>query len=75
MAESFMKTLKVEEVYINEYSSFSDAYSNIERFIEIVYNKKRLHSSIGFRTPEEIEAHFHNKISTLAIPETVSTTG
>jgi transposase InsO family protein len=45
-AESFIKTLKVEEVYLNEYGTFEDAYSNIWRFIEKVYNKKRLHSSL-----------------------------
>jgi transposase InsO family protein len=61
MAESFMKTLKAEEVYINEYNTIADAFSNIERFIEIVYNTKRLHSSIGYKTPHEVEAHFQNR--------------
>ena len=54
-AESFMKTLKYEEVYLNEYESFMDAHGNIERFIEDVYNRKRLHSGIGYRTPDEVE--------------------
>jgi transposase InsO family protein len=54
-AESFNKTLKVEEVYINEYESFEEAYKNIQKFIEQVYNKKRLHSSIGYVPPEEFE--------------------
>jgi transposase InsO family protein len=54
-AESFIKTLKVEEVYLNEYGTFEDAYSNIWRFIEKVYNKKRLHSSLGYRSPEQFE--------------------
>ena len=54
-AESFNKTLKVEEVYINEYETFEDAYKNIKHFIELVYNKKRLHSSIGYIPPEEFE--------------------
>ena len=54
-AESFNKTLKVEEVYINEYETFEDALKNIKHFIEIVYNKKRLHSSIGYVPPEEFE--------------------
>ena len=75
MAESFMKTLKVEEVYINEYRNFTEARNNIEHFIEIVYNNKRLHSSLGYRTPEEIEAQFINQLSTLATTETVSAMG
>lgn len=75
MAESFMKTLKTEEVYINEYNTISEARINIEHFIEVVYNKKRLHSSLGYRTPEEIEAEFNNTFSTLAIQETVPAEG
>lgn len=54
-AESFMKTLKYEEVYLNEYQTFKDAQENIERFIDEVYNQKRLHSSIGYRSPIEYE--------------------
>lgn len=54
-AESFNKTLKIEEVYINEYETFEDAYRNIKQFIEAVYNRKRLHSSIGYVPPEEFE--------------------
>ena len=59
-AESFNKTLKVEEVYMNEYETFEDAYKNIKRFIEAVYNKKRLHSSIGYVPPEEFEREVLN---------------
>jgi putative transposase len=54
-AESFIKTLKVEEVYLNEYETFEDAYRNIWRFIEKVYNQKRLHSSIGYKSPDQFE--------------------
>lgn len=54
-AESFIKTLKYEEVYLCEYESFSEARTNIGRFIEEVYNKKRLHSSIGYLPPDEFE--------------------
>jgi putative transposase len=54
-AESFIKTLKYEEVYLKEYSSFTDALENIGDFIDDVYNKKRLHSSLGYRSPEVFE--------------------
>jgi putative transposase len=54
-AESFMKTLKYEEVLLNEYETYKDAVDNIERFIEDVYNRKRLHSSIGYQSPIEFE--------------------
>ena len=53
--ESFIGTLKTEEVYLKEYETFSDALSNIREFIEEVYNKKRLHSSLGYRSPEDFE--------------------
>lgn len=54
-AESFFKTVKYEEVYMNEYASFQDAYQNIQQFIEEVYNTKRLHSAIGYLPPAEFE--------------------
>ncbi|GAC1469530.1 MAG: IS3 family transposase [Gemmatimonadaceae bacterium] len=54
-AESFFKTLKYEEVYLKEYRTFEEAESNLERFIEAVYNTKRLHSSLGFLPPVEFE--------------------
>ena len=60
--ESFNKTLKVEEVYIKEYESFEDAYKNIKHFIELVYNKKRIHSGLGYITPEEFEMEVLAKI-------------
>jgi len=59
-AESFMKTLKVEEVYLKEYRTFDEAYNNIKQFIEVVYNNKRLHSSIGYLPPVEFEAKVLN---------------
>ena len=61
-AESFNKTLKVEEVYINEYETFEEAHRNIKHFIELVYNKKRLHSSIDYVPPEEFEREVLAKI-------------
>lgn len=61
ITESFFKTLKYNEVYLNEYESYEEALSNIESFIEIVYHKKRLHSSLGYLPPEEFERQFHQK--------------
>ncbi len=55
-AESFFKTLKTEEVYLNQYQTFQDAEANIGAFIEDVYNTKRLHSSLGYLSPIEFEA-------------------
>lgn len=46
-AESLIKTIKYEEVYMNEYETIEDVYRNIKQFPEEVYNKKRLHSSIA----------------------------
>ncbi|NMC58111.1 MAG: transposase, partial [Candidatus Methanofastidiosa archaeon] len=54
-AESFIKTLKVEEVYLNEYETFEDAFRNICNFIENVYNHKRLHSALNYRSPVQFE--------------------
>ncbi len=55
-AESFFKTLKREEVYLKEYRTFEEAETNVEAFIEAVYNTKRLHSSLGYLPPVEFEA-------------------
>lgn len=57
-AESFFKTLKREEVQINSYTTFAEAEANLGRFIEEVYNLKRLHSSLGYVPPAEFEARF-----------------
>jgi putative transposase len=54
-AESFFKTLKKEEVYLNQYSNFEEALENISVFLDDVYNVKRLHSSLGYLPPVEFE--------------------
>jgi len=54
-AESFMKTLKYEEVYRSEYRDLEDAQASIGEFLENVYNKKRLHSALGYCPPVEFE--------------------
>jgi len=53
--ESWMKTLKYEEVYRQEYRDLVEARTSIARFIDKVYNQKRLHSALGYRPPVEFE--------------------
>ena len=53
--ESFMKTLKREEIYANRYDNLEDLRANIAEFIEQYYNRQRLHSALGYRSPEEFE--------------------
>lgn len=53
--ESFMKTLKYDEIYMRNYETYLDVIENVPHFIEEVYNKKRLHSSLGYVPPEEFE--------------------
>ena len=55
--ESFMKTLKYEEVYRSEYRDLVEATSAISEFLEKAYNRKRLHSAIGYVPPAEFEAN------------------
>lgn len=68
--ESFFATLKKEEVYLKEYLDFKDVQSNIKEFIEKVYDKKRIHSSIDYLTPAEFEKgyQFKNKLNHHSIP-------
>ena len=54
-AESFMKTLKYEEVYLQNYRDREEAHASIKHFIEDVYNRKRLHSSLGYLSPVTFE--------------------
>jgi len=54
--ESFMKTLKYEEVYRMEYRDFHDVHASIGEFLERVYNERRLHSALGYVPPAEFES-------------------
>ena len=56
-AESFMKTLKCEEVYLNTYRNRDEALASIAHFIDEVYNAKRLHSALGYLAPNTFEAN------------------
>lgn len=60
-AERVIRTIKDEEVYLNEYQGFDDAYQQIGKFIDDVYAKKRIHSSIGYLTPVEFEEQWINE--------------
>jgi transposase InsO family protein len=52
--ESFLKTLKREEIYANDYRNLEHLATNIETFIEEYYNQYRLHSALGYRPPARV---------------------
>jgi hypothetical protein len=54
--ESFIKTLKREEIYANEYTHIDELGVHLEEFIDRYYNRLRLHSALGYKTPAEFEA-------------------
>lgn len=64
-AESFMKTLKCEEVYLWDYQTVQDVQKRIPYFLEEVYNQKRLHSALGYCPPNEYEKAWERGYSTI----------
>ncbi len=66
-AERLIRTIKEEEVYLSEYQNFTDAMGQIGYFIDEVYQKKRIHSSLGYLTPVEFEqAHWQEHVEQLS---------
>jgi transposase InsO family protein len=60
-AERLMRTIKEEEVDLSEYRNFTEAYQQIEQFLEDAYTKKRIHSSLGYLTPDEYERKWNEQ--------------
>lgn len=66
--ESFLKTLKYEEVYRSEYRDLADAYARIGEFLEVVYNQKRLHSALDYRSPAAFEQSLLSSPTLVEVP-------
>ena len=68
-AERLMRTIKEEEVALTEYRDFADAYAQIGRFLDNVYQRKRIHSALGYLTPAEFEAtHQARLLPSVVVP-------
>ena len=72
-AERLMRTIKEEEVDLSEYHDFADAHRQITRFLDDVYNIKRIHSALGYLTPLEFEQQWRLEHSPLTGPERTTT--
>jgi putative transposase len=66
-AERLMRTIR-EEIDLSEYRDFADAYGQLGRFLDDVYNRKRIHSSLGYLTPAEFEQQWLRGQGAMALP-------
>ncbi|VAW10131.1 Mobile element protein [hydrothermal vent metagenome] len=66
VAESFFKSLKTEMIYHNKFKNQQEAKTAIFEYIEIWCNRRRLHSSVNYKTPHQIELEFYNNLKTAA---------
>ena len=73
MIESFFKTLKYEEVYLCEYETLENVLERLPHFMEAVYNLKRLHSALGYISPNEFEESLLIKLETMLSCQTLLT--
>ena len=67
-AERLMRTIREEEVDLSEHQNFADAYGQLGRFLDDVYNRKRIHSSLGYLTPAEFEQQWLRGRRDAALP-------
>ena len=61
VAESFFATLKKELVYRQSWPTKSELETAVFEYIEVYYNRKRMHSALGYRTPEQVESEFTSR--------------
>lgn len=67
-AERLIRTIKEEEVKLSDYQNFTEAKFEIKNFIQDVYNRKRIHSALGYLTPVEFEEEYHNALDYPGVP-------